>query len=110
MINSQLLPISYPTRTNGVIVLLTSQPQIKLFWPLVCWAATSRGNDKRLLRTSSMNFCNTRHLSSSRQANFKVTLYSFFGRATGIGMNGVSARVFKYYFYFMTSLKARVFE
>ena len=25
-------------------------------------------------------------------------------------MNGVSARVFKYYFYFMTSLKARVFD
>ena len=81
MINSQLLPISYPTRTKGVIVLLTSQPQIKLFWPLVRWAATSRGNDQRLLWTSSMNFCNTSHLSSSRQANFKVALYSFFGRA-----------------------------
>ena len=58
---SWLLPISYPTRANGIIVKIKfSTSDNACFHPSVCCVAAREGNDQwRLFWTSSMKFCDT---------------------------------------------------
>ena len=79
---SWLLPISYPTRANGIIVKIKfSTSDNACFHPSVCCVVARKGNDQwRLLWTSSMKFCDTCHLFSTRRVK---TFSSSFDISTG---------------------------